>query len=66
MKMEHKNLVTPSKRKIEISTIASNYHIEVNPSDCGIHDYTVIREVLKDAAQTRNIDLGQSKPFKGR
>lgn len=22
---------TPSKKKIEISTIASNYHLEVNP-----------------------------------
>jgi len=64
MKMEHKSFQNPSGKKIEISTIASNYHVEVNPSDVGINDYTVIREVLKEAAQTRSLDLGQSKPFK--
>ena len=31
-RIEQPNFLTPSKKKIEISTIASNYHIEVNPS----------------------------------
>jgi hypothetical protein len=34
--------------QVEISTIASNFHIEVNPSDAGIHDYTIVREMLKE------------------
>ncbi|KAK8788707.1 hypothetical protein V5799_021519 [Amblyomma americanum] len=31
LRIEHQNFVTPSKKKIEIVTVASNYHIEVNP-----------------------------------
>eukprot|EP00039_Didymoeca_costata_P020132 m.340181 g.340181 ORF g.340181 m.340181 type:complete len:354 (-) comp19169_c0_seq1:154-1215(-) len=64
MRIEHKTLTTPSGKKIEISTIASNYHIEVNPSDAGNNDYTVVRELLKEAAQAHTIDIGQSKSFK--
>jgi len=40
----------------------------VNPSDAGIHDYTVVRELLKDTAQAQTMDLGggggPSKSFK--
>lgn len=65
MKVEHKVLTTPSKKKIDISIISSNFHFEVNPSDAGIHDYTVVRELLKEAAQTKSIDVGgHSKGFK--
>ena len=34
--------------QIEITTIASNYHIEVNPSDCGIYDRVVIQVKAKE------------------
>ncbi|KAK6060004.1 hypothetical protein COOONC_02341 [Cooperia oncophora] len=29
--LDKKSLVTPSNRKIEIDTVSSNYHIEINP-----------------------------------
>ena len=29
LRLEHHNFTTPSKKKIEITTVASNYHIEV-------------------------------------
>ena len=29
LKIEHQNFETPSKKKLEIITVASNYHIEV-------------------------------------
>lgn len=32
LRIEHQGFETPSKKKIEIVTIASNYHIEVNKS----------------------------------
>lgn len=43
---------TPSKRKIEIKTIVSNYHIEVNPSEAGIYDKVVIQSLIKSSAGT--------------
>ena len=31
LRIELQNFTTPSKKKLEISTISSNYHIDVNP-----------------------------------
>lgn len=31
LRIEHCNFTTPSNKKLEIVSIASNYHIEVNP-----------------------------------
>lgn len=31
LRIEHQTFLAPSKKKLEISTVASNYHIEVNP-----------------------------------
>ncbi|CAH1778098.1 unnamed protein product [Owenia fusiformis] len=64
LRMEHQSFVTPSKKKLEISTIASNYHIEVNPSDVGIQDRVVIQEIIKTVAQSNQIDTSQQKDFK--
>ena len=31
LRIEHSNFTTPSNKKLEIVSISSNYHIEVNP-----------------------------------
>jgi len=64
LKIEHQVFETPSKRKVEIITIASNYHIEVNPSDVGIYDRVVIQELLKTIAQTQQLNSQTQKEFK--
>ena len=55
LRFEHQNFETPSKKKLEIVTIASNYHIEVNPSDVGIYDRVVIQELIKNTASAQQI-----------
>lgn len=35
LRNETMTFTTPSNRKIEIMTVGSNYHLEVNPSDAG-------------------------------
>ncbi|CAJ0961655.1 unnamed protein product [Ranitomeya imitator] len=55
---------TPSKKKIEISTIASNYHLEVNPSDAGNSDRVVIQELLKTVAQSQQLETSTQRDFK--
>jgi len=52
-------------RNIEITTIGSNYHIEMNPSDVGLSDRLVIQEVIKEIAQTHTLDPSTQKNFKG-
>lgn len=53
--IQNETFETPSKRKIEIKTINSNYHIEVNPSEVGIYDKTVIQALIKNTASTASL-----------
>lgn len=46
-------------------TVASNYHIEVNASDAGIYDRIVVMELIKNAAQTHQLDAAGQREFKG-
>jgi len=64
LKLEQQQFITPSKRKVELSTLGSNYHIEVNPSDAGIHDRVVIQELIKASAQVHQLDSSSTKSFK--
>lgn len=50
--IQNESFETPSKRKVEIKTINSNYHIEVNPSEVGIYDKVVIQALIKNTASS--------------
>lgn len=63
LKIENMQFETASKKKLEILTISSNYHTEVDPSNAGIHDRIVVMELIKATAQTHHIDIAQ-KEFK--
>lgn len=58
LKIEHQAFkpTATSSKTVEISTIASNFHIEVNPSDVGIDDYHVVRHLLKEISLTQQLD----------
>lgn len=64
LKLEPQSFETPSKKKVEITTIGSNFHIEVNPSDAGIYDRLVIQELIKTTASTHQFDPTSQKSFK--
>lgn len=64
MKPDVKNFTTPSNRKLEIRTFSSKYHIELTPSEVGVHDRIVVQEVVKEMAQTAQIDQNAQKQFK--
>uniref|UniRef100_A0A671XEV9 Replication factor C subunit 3 n=1 Tax=Sparus aurata TaxID=8175 RepID=A0A671XEV9_SPAAU len=64
LRIEHQSIVAPSKKKIEINTIASNYHLEVNPSDAGNQDRVVIQELIKTVAQSQQIQSSTQREFK--
>ena len=65
LRIERQQFVTPSKKTIEMTTLASNYHIEINASDAGIYDRIVIQEMIKTIAQTNQLDANVQKSFKG-
>ena len=39
--------VGASKKKVSLTTVASNYHIEMNPSDLGNYDKDVVSQVVE-------------------
>lgn len=44
--------VGDSSKQVEVTTVASTHHIEVNPSESGINDRLVIQELIKDMASS--------------
>lgn len=61
LKLEHRTFRTPTKRSIEVTTVASNFHIEINPGDAGVYDRYVVQEVIKEIAQFGPLDRSSFK-----
>lgn len=41
-------LQLPSRNiEVELTTVSSNYHVELNPSDVGYQDRYVVQEIIK-------------------
>jgi len=64
LRLERHEFETNSKKKIEIHSCASNYHIEICPADAGIHDRIVIQELVKQVAGTGQFNAEKQKQFK--
>ncbi|KAF8591055.1 P-loop containing nucleoside triphosphate hydrolase protein [Ramaria rubella] len=64
LKIDQRVFMTPSKRKLDVNIVQSNFHIEITPSDVGIYDRVVIQEILKEIAQTQQLDLNAKQRFK--
>lgn len=44
----------PSRKlEVELTTVASNVHVEMNPSDVGSNDRYVVQEIIKEMARSR-------------
>ncbi|KAJ7732711.1 P-loop containing nucleoside triphosphate hydrolase protein [Mycena metata] len=64
LKIDQRVFLSPSKRKIEVNIVQSNYHLEITPSEAGNYDRVVIQELLKEIAQTQQVDLNAKQRFK--
>lgn len=64
LKIDQRIFVTPTKRKLEVNIVSSNYHMEITPSDVGNYDRTVVQDLLKETAQTQQVDLNAKQKFK--
>ena len=56
IKIDRRNFKTRSNKPIELRTLQSNHHIEINPSDVGIYDEIVVQEIIKEIAQYRSLN----------
>ncbi|KAG2177843.1 hypothetical protein INT43_003090 [Umbelopsis isabellina] len=64
LKVDQRQFVTPSNRKLDLNIVSSNYHMELNPSDVGIYDRAVVQDLIKEVAQTQQIDANAKHRFK--
>ncbi|KAJ8570276.1 hypothetical protein K7X08_037248 [Anisodus acutangulus] len=49
---------------VELTTLSSTHHVELNPSDAGFQDRYVVQEIIKEMAKNRPIDTKGKKGFK--
>lgn len=79
LKIDQRVFVTPTNRKLAVNIVSSSYHLELTPTyssynnesnsnlrDVGNYDRVVIQELLKDIAQTQQVDVSAKHRFKGR
>lgn len=61
LKIDVRQFVTASNRKLELNVVSSPYHLEITPSDMGNNDRIVIQELLKEVAQMEQVDFQDSR-----
>jgi replication factor C subunit 3/5 len=64
IKIDARIFTTSSNRKLEFNIVSSVYHLEITPSDVGNFDRVVIQDLLKEVAQTQQVDLNAKQRFK--
>jgi replication factor C subunit 3/5 len=66
LKIDQRVFLSPSRRKLDVNIVQSNFHLEITPSEVGPnYDRLVIQEILKEIAQTQQVDLSAKQRFKG-
>ncbi|KHO01997.1 activator 1 38 kDa subunit [Metarhizium album ARSEF 1941] len=64
IKIDSRVFQTTSNRKLEFNIVASVYHLEITPSDVGNYDRVVVQDLLKEVAQTQQVDQSAKQRFK--
>lgn len=64
IKIDARTFTTTSNRKLEFNIVASVYHLEITPSDVGNYDRVVVQDLLKEVAQTQQVDQSARQRFK--
>lgn len=64
IKIDSRIFQTSSNRKLEFNVVASVYHLEITPSDVGNYDRVVVQDLLKEVAQTQQVDVSAKQRFK--
>lgn len=64
IKIDSRVFQTTTNRKLEFNIVASVYHLEITPSDVGNYDRVVVQDLLKEVAQTQQVDQSARQRFK--
>lgn len=64
IKIESRVLDLGGSRKLELNIVSSIYHVEITPSEAGSQDRFVVQELLKEIAQTQQVDQNAKHRYK--
>ncbi|KAI9832327.1 MAG: Replication factor C (RF-C) subunit [Phylliscum demangeonii] len=64
IKIDARVFQTSTNRKLEFNVVSSVYHLEITPSDVGNYDRVVVQDLLKEVAQTQQVDMAARQRFK--
>ncbi|KAI8095289.1 P-loop containing nucleoside triphosphate hydrolase protein [Thamnidium elegans] len=64
LKVDQRQFISTSNRKMLFTVVSSNFHLELNPSDLGMYDRVIVQDVIKSIAQSQQIDPNARHQFK--
>lgn len=66
LRIDVKQFLLSSNRKLEFNVMSSPHHMEITPSDMGANDRVVIQDLLKEIALTEQVDFSSTSKAKHR
>ncbi|AIO02818.1 replication factor C, subunit 5, putative [Leishmania panamensis] len=68
VRLEHKSVQVSDSKVVDIATLSSPHHIDINPSDAGYYDRSIVMQMIREIAQTvplhTTVNSGKSVPYK--
>lgn len=52
LRLEHKSVQVTDSKVVDIATLSSPHHIDINPSDAGNYDRVITMQMIREIAQT--------------
>jgi replication factor C subunit 3/5 len=52
IRLEHKTVSVTDSKSIDIATLSSPHHIDINPSDAGVYDRVIVMQMIREIAET--------------
>lgn len=58
VRLEHRSVQVTDSKVVDIATLSSPHHIDINPSDAGNYDRVVVMQMIREIAQTAPMHMG--------
>ncbi|KAK7202309.1 ATPase [Novymonas esmeraldas] len=62
VRLEHKSVQVSDSKVVDIATLSSPHHIDINPSDAGNYDRVIVMQMIREIAQTVPLHTSTSNP----
>lgn len=62
VRLEHKSVQVSDSKVVDIATLSSPHHIDINPSDAGNYDRVIVMQMIREIAQTVPLHTTANNP----